>query len=433
MENLHFNARAAKALQAGGHIVVQGCSGLRLEASATRKTWIYRYRSTVDGRLRQVKIGGWPDMPIGKAVARWEELRAARDAGRDPAQEKKLARHAPQRAPADRYTLGQMVEDYAAEYLAANREPKGAKAVGARLRKAIAAHKGAPVAAATRGFVFDHIKGLADTPVVARSVKAEMAAAWRFAQEAGRIPDDMPNWWAQRTSLRLRSKGAKREGRHKGTTKRVLRDDEIKTLVLEDLPRFSAQVQDFLVIMLWCMVRGVEICRMRRSQVRQEGDGVLWWTVPRAAQKNRHSDNAYDLRVPLYGRAREAVLRRMAVEKGDLLFSCQHRDGTVGPQHQSYMQSKVHYMQPYSQARKDHVRQRLKVTHWSPHDLRRTGRTMVASLGCPHEIGEALLGHVLEGVAGDYNLYRYDRERKHWLAALDVRYQAIIAASAPPC
>jgi integrase len=78
------------------------------------------------------------------------------------------------------------------------------------------------------------------------------------------------------------------------------------------------------------------------------------------------------------------------------------------------------------------VRERLTVTHWSPHDLRRTGRTMLAAMGCPHEIGEAILGHVVPGVAGDYNLYRYDKERVQWLAALDARLESIVTQPAQP-
>lgn len=39
---MYFDARAAKLLQPGAHIVVDGCRGLRLMASATRKTWAYR-------------------------------------------------------------------------------------------------------------------------------------------------------------------------------------------------------------------------------------------------------------------------------------------------------------------------------------------------------------------------------------------------------
>ena len=91
------------------------------------------------------------------------------------------------------------------------------------------------------------------------------------------------------------------------------------------------------------------------------------------------------------------------------------------------MQSKVHYMQPYSKARPDHVRDRMSVTHWSPHDLRRTGRTLLAKLGCPNEVGESILGHVQPGVVGVYNLHAYDAERRHWLAVLDKHLESLCA------
>lgn len=425
---MHFDARAAKLLPPGGHIVVQGCPGLRLESSVTKKTWTYRYRSPVDGRLRQVKIGGWPGLSLAQAVSRWQELRDTRDAGRDPADEKKRARVQAVARAAARYTVGQMVEDYARGYLPAHREPKGAHAVAKRLRSAVADMADKPVDELTRGQVFELIEALSVRPVKAKSVKAEMAAACRYALDAGKLPENTPNWWAERLTIKLRSKGALREGRHKGTAKRVLTGDEIRTLLTTDLQLFSQQVQDFLVLHLWTCARGGEICQMSRAQVAQEATG-LWWTIPKAALKTRHHDAAFDLRVPLIGRA-EKVVRRLLEQSGDLLFPSRSRDGTIKPQSQAYMQSKVHYMQPYSEARKDHERQRLRVTHWSPHDLRRTSRTILASLKCPREVGEAILGHVVPGVAGDYDLYHYDAERREWLQALSQRLEALVSGAA---
>lgn len=233
---MYFDARAAKALQPGNHIVVDGCQGLRLVASASRKTWIYRYKSVATGQMKQVRLGHWPEMPVSAAVARWEELRAQRDAGADL---RALVRPQPVHAPGADYTLGDLVADYAKGYLAVRRQPKGAKAVARRLEVATAAHASLPVADVTRRFVFDLVTGLSDRPMLANSVKTEMAAAWTFAMDAGRIPEDLPNWWSQVLARKLRSKGAKREGEHKGTAKRVLRDDEVRTLVLVDFPLFS--------------------------------------------------------------------------------------------------------------------------------------------------------------------------------------------------
>lgn len=430
---MFFDARAAKALAPGKHIVIQGCPGLRLIASQTRKTWTYRYRSPHDGSLKQIKIGYWPDLQPVQAAMRWQELRSQRDSGTDPVaarkEERATTRARPAKVAAQAYTLSQMVEDYAAGYLAVHREPRGARVIAQRLRNAMAAHAGLRAVDVTRAFVFQFIEERIATPVLAKSVKTEMAAAWRYAMEAGRVPESMPNWWGEKTSHKFRSKGAMRDGKRKGTGKRVLSPEELRILLVEDLELFSPQVSRFLELQLWTCTRGAEICQMQRHQITQEATG-WWWTIPKAEMKGRNVDDAFDLRVPLLGRAREIVETLLAEVPPEVpwLFLSRSRAGELKGQTQAYMQSKVHYMQPYSKSRPDHVRRRLQVTHWSPHDLRRTGRTMLASMGCPHEVGEAILGHVVPGVAGDYQLYQYDAERRIWLERWSSRLAELTTA-----
>lgn len=420
---MHFDARSAKTLKPGAHIVVDGCKGLRLQATATRKTWVYRYKAPETGLMKQVRIGHWPEMPPVAAAARWSELRTLRESGTDPRKSIEPAQTVDERAA---YTMGDLVRDYAVGYLEQRREPKGAKAVRLRLEKATQQCAAMPATDVTRRFAFDLISGLAAQPVMANSVKTELAAAWVHAMDSGRIPEDLPNWWQSVMARKLRSKGALRDGVHKGAAKRVLSADEIGVLLSNDMALFSQQVRDFLQLQLWTCTRGAEIVQMRCEHISQGVDG-LWWTVPKALTKGRHVESAHDLRVPLIGRA-EQIVRRLMLN-GGWLFPSVSRLGVHQSQTQAYMQSKVHYRQPYSNSRPDHVRERLRVTHWSPHDLRRTGRTLLAELGCPHEVGEAILGHVLPGVAGDYNLYKYDKERRHWLGALDAKLQGIISAA----
>src|SRR5690606_32730251 len=96
---------------------------------------------------------------------------------------------------------------------------------------------------------------------------------------------------------------------------------------------------------------------------------------------------------------------------------------------QTNVQTQVHSKQPYSKTRPDWERERLSVTHWSPHDLRRTSRTLLAKMGCPEEVGEAILGHITPGVAGVYNRYRYDAEKLQWLQRLAERLEFIVQAA----
>lgn len=52
-----FDPRKAKALAPGDHLPIDGAPGLRLVATASKRTWTYRYRSPVDGRMRQLRLG----------------------------------------------------------------------------------------------------------------------------------------------------------------------------------------------------------------------------------------------------------------------------------------------------------------------------------------------------------------------------------------
>jgi len=152
---------------------------------------------------------------------------------------------------------------------------------------------------------------------------------------------------------------------------------------------------------------------MESREVSQEADG-WWWTVPKAKTKNARHESATDFRVPLVGRALEVVQRRMALHEGYLFPTV----GASGHVEQKAVQTAVHYHQPYSKTRPEQDRPRLTVTHWAPHDLRRTGRTLLAALECPDDVAEAMLGHVQEGVKGVYNRHSYDKQRRVWLMRL---------------
>jgi integrase len=418
---MRFDPRAAKALQPGNHIVVDGCPGLRLEANGQRKTWTYRYKSPVDGRMRQMRIGHWPAMGLPGALVKWQGLKDRRDAGDDPALERKGQIRARRRAV---YTVNDLVDDYVTGHLQVARQAEGAKATAARLRRAVESIGRMPAADVTRAEAFGVLDALAGKPVVARSVRAELGAAWALAHDAGRLADDVPNWWRQLSSRRLRSKGQLRAGQHKGTGKRVLSDDELSTLLREDLALLPPVARDVLTLYLWTCCRGVEIVQMHASQISRESDGV-WWTLPAARTKVARFDSAMDLRVPLVGRALQVVERRLVEHPGGYLFPSESPGGHVC---QVAIQSQVHYRQPYSQTKPEHERARFKVSHWSPHDLRRTGRTLLAAMGCPSDVGEVILGHVLPGVEGVYNRHRFDAERREWLARLVVRLEALASA-----
>lgn len=421
-----FDARTAKLLKPNEHLLVDGFLGLRLVATATKKTWTYRFKKSGTSQMKQQKIGSWPRISVDEAKVLWQKLLDKRDAGDDIIAEKKQRTTAAKYNVEEIYCLDDMVRDYAKGYLDKMRQPRGAKSVTRRLHAAIENYKEMPVASVDRRFVFDLVETLSSAPTVAKSVKTEMKSAFEYALNSGRIDGDLPNWWALVKVKTLKSKGAMRDGKRKGTTKRVLTNAEIKTLMQKDMPILLQQVSDFLTIQLWTCTRGNEIVNMQPSQITDEPDGV-WWTVPHELTKNRNDEDATDLRVPLIGKALEVVNRRRK-SGTPWLFQKTDKKGALGPQEQGYMSTSVFYHQPYSKSRPDRTRARLTVSHWSPHDLRRTGRTLLASMGCPDEIGEAIIGHKKPGVVGVYNLYKYDKERRYWLTRLNAKLKSLIAA-----
>lgn len=421
---MNFNAHAAKALQPGQHIMVDGYPGLRLVATATTRSWVYRFKSPIDEKMRQRKIGSWPALSLPKAIVAWEELKSLRDSGVDPALAQKTARAEKvaevRSAKAGTYTVQRLVDDYLAGHIDVHRKPKGRAEVRRMFTQNLGGLALLPAATLKRSQAFDFLEGLAKTPVQAASLRGELGAAWDHALDAGRIPEETPNWWRLIMRGKLRSKGRVLQGESSGPVKRVLKDSEVGTLI-RWLPNFPQLADDALTLYLWTCTRGAEIMAMAAEEISEEKDG-LWWTLPKAKTKNARHAQAMDLRVPLIGRAETVVRRRIEAFPSGYLFPSPGRYGHV---EQKTIGVAVHYRMPYSNTHPHLVRPRLPITKWAPHDLRRTGRTLLASMGCPKEVAEAILGHLQPGIEGVYNLYAYDKERRVWLKKLSDRLEVL--------
>lgn len=427
-----FDARAAKALQPGDAIAVDGCPGLRLLATKFGKTWTYRYK-TPEGKLRQVALGPWPGLSLHDAMAAWMDARGKKAAGVDPAAQRRAARQAAKATPAPHksYTVALLVGDYIKGQLEVNRAKDGAAAARRALERMLAAE---PELAATdankvtRAQCFDVLDARKATPMATAKLRSMLGSAWEFALDAGRLDGNTPNWWRQLMQGKLKSKGKVMGGKHVGQSRRALRNEEIAAL-LGWLGNMHQIGRDAVVMYLWTCTRGSEIFAMRPEHVTKEG-AVLWWTVPKELTKNARFADAVDLRVPLFGQARQVVERRLAsVGRSGFLF-----ESGKGEQYTQHAFSTYIYdLQPYSPKAKRRGSQAtdLPVTNWTPHNLRRTGRTLLAALGCPREIAEAVVGHMPPAIEATYNVHSYDAERVEWLQRLDAHLASLASAGAP--
>lgn len=418
-----FDARAAKALPAGHHLTFDSVPGLRLSASASKRTWIYRYKSPVDERMRQVRLGHWPAMSPAAALVAWQRARELRESGADLSAQRR-ANKADQRTSAETarreraraaYTVRRLVDDYLISYRGTVTD-KTYDELARLFSRELDDIAGLPAAGVTRSDAFGLIDSMRDRPVIAQRVRQGLGAAWDHALDAGRLPAETPNWWRLVLRGKLPSRGKRIEGQAQGPGKRVLSEAEV-AMLLAFLPNFSRDVEDALVLYLWTACRGAEIVAMERHELAQ-ADGVLWWTIPVRKLKGRRHPVRTDLRVPLVGRAASVIRRRMAATDSNWLWPSV---GKLGHVTQKAIGVAVWSHMPYARTRPEWLRPRMAFTGWAPHDLRRTARTLLSTLGCPSEVGEAILGHMLPGVEQVYNLHRYDVERLDWLRRLSAR------------
>lgn len=414
-----FDPRTAKALAPGDHLPIDDAPGLRLVATVSKRTWTYRYRSPVDGRMRQLRLGHWPAMGLPAALAAWERVQALRTAGTDPALERREERR---QSATDRHSDRYLVRDAIREFLSAH-DGRVSPKTFSEMRRQLAVDTvpilDRPAASITRADAFELIDGMRNAPAQAVRLKRLLAAVWDRALDAGRLDAEVPNWWRQVHRGGLPSKGREVRGQ-RVKAKRVLSADELRILI-PFIPNFSRDVSDVLILYLWTCCRGAEIVGMRRSEIREEG-GVLWWTVPAERLKTRNHATAHDLRVPLLGRAETVVRRRLAAVPGEFLFPSPTDRVHI---RQNAVPLAVWAHRPTTTEYPDWRRPRLEIADWTPHDLRRTGRTLLAELGCPNEIAEAILGHVQPGIVGVYNRHHYDAERLLWLTRLSERLEGL--------
>ncbi len=368
--------------------------GLRVRANKNgTKTWMYRYR--VGDKLKQIKLGTYPGMELSEAREAFLAQRKLREQHEDPRQvAQQKIEETRQRARENNkkiFTFSVMVEQYLTERVEKDRKPKGAKEVRRLLENDLGNLADLPIIQVEPEDLHNHIKTISKrAPDVARVFRAELSRAWRYAINTGRTQ--------AACSINTDTGGKLTQGKRE----RHLKTDELK-LLLSWLPNYSRTVEDILTLTLYLGLRSGEVCKLQDEWLKEESDG--WWlTIPASEMKKNHSDH----KVPLVGNALRIAQRRSG--RGIWFPS---RAG--GPVKQKILGVEVYAHSGRSRA-KIYKRYRVcPVLNWAPNDLRKTARSHLANLGCPFEVAESILHHMIPGVAGLYNQHKYGDEKREWL------------------
>lgn len=121
----------------------------------------------------------------------------------------------------------------------------------------IAPIAGSPAASITRTQAFDLLHGGRHAPRNAAILRSEPGAAWDYALDAGRVPEDAPNGWHQVMRGKLKSAGRKRGGKVENV-KRVLSEDDLRSHGFRSIADIDAMLTRGL---LWQCVEAAR-CRV---------------------------------------------------------------------------------------------------------------------------------------------------------------------------
>ncbi|EAW31089.1 integrative genetic element Gsu32, integrase, putative [marine gamma proteobacterium HTCC2143] len=395
-----LNASIVKRHKTGTLVDTHPNRGLRLVARDTgKKTWIYRYKSD-SGTTKQIRLGHFPAMSLADARSELGVLKELRNSGTDPresAAKKKEQRRLDAIVDTGPFTFDKMVDVYLSERVDKQRKPKGAAETRRLLERDLAPIAKIPVENTDLLQIHTLVAKIhSRAPDVARVFRRELKASWEYAMNVGRTKSPC---------LINADTGAKMK---QGKRVRALNKAEVGELLNWMPMNYSQTVTDALILTLYLGLRSGEVCLMHDRELISEGH-VLWLNIPGSRMKTGKAH-----RVPIVGKALKVVERRRG---SGYLF----RSRSGGAIKQKVLGVEVYSHSGRSSSKNYENNSICPVSNWAPNDLRKTARTLLASMECPFEVGESILAHALPGVAGVYNLHTYDQEKVRWLGMLGDR------------
>jgi integrase len=163
----------------------------------------------------------------------------------------------------------------------------------------------------------------------------------------------------------------------------------------------------FFKLYLLTAQRGGELRTMAWADVDL---AAAWWTIPGERAKNKRAH-----RVPLSPPA-VALLRALhATRASGVRWVFPTRRGSVSGYRERVYKTVAR------------LRRASGVTDFTPHDLRRTAASLMASMGIARPTIAKLLNHAERGVTAVYDRYGYDREKREALDAWARRLEEIVS------
>lgn len=380
--------------------------GLSLRVTATgAKTWALRYRNQA-GQQRRLTLGAFPALSLEKARKRAIAALSEVAVDNDPARDKQIERRKKRRE------VSEKPQTVTALWALYEREKMGAKKDGTQTyQKWLWAKHVKPKLGANELATLDR-------GTVRASLKEIGESAPTTANRALALLRHMMNYAVEEEFLRASPLAAVGAMFKETSRERVLTDAELKALwgALQAAPAsadvdVSARMTVALKLILLTATRPSDVAGLQASEI---DAAARSWTIPAERTKSGRahvvplSPDAWDLLAEAFGD------KDAAKWKGAAFPNARHDAKAIERHSLSRAMARVR-----AEAKLED--QEKPIPRVTPHDLRRTAATYLASerIGVAPHVVSAVLGHSLEGpaVTSVYNRHRYDREKRAALEA----------------
>lgn len=230
------------------------------------------------------------------------------------------------------------------------------------------------------------------------------------------------NWAVDREDIEISPLAGMKAPKPAASRRRVLGQEEVICL-WKACERVGWPWGPYVRMLILTMQRRQEVAEMDWSEIDLE---AKTWTLPAERAKN---DEAHI--VPLTVLAVDQ-LEALGPKESGLVFTTTGKTAVSG-----FSKAKRTLDEEMTAIMSDRREKRegnqgvKPIPEWRLHDLRRTGATNLQALGIPIEITEAVLNHISgtrAGVAGIYNRYKYEPEKRTALQAWDEMLQSMITS-----
>jgi integrase len=374
-------------------------------------SWAFRYRAPAGNKPKKLTLGTYPIIDLVGARTLAREAAEAVGRGKDPAGEKKAARHPDE----DVATIDELVKQFVIRHALKNTRPRshketmrilgveidpdsaGEKKVRLRHTKSggyvLSAWRGRRIESIKRADVRALVEGISEChPVMGNRVYSAIRRLFSWALEKELI-ETTPCGGMKRPSPEI-------------TRERVLDDIELQA-VLRASRKLSQPWAGFIMMLTLTMQRRSEVAGMRWSELNL---AECIWTIPGGPDgrtKNRRTHV-----VPL-SEAAMAVLQAVPrIGNSDFVFSY---SGAVAVNNFSKIKSDLDAFVAAELG--------APAASWCLHDLRRTGTSTMARLGIDLPPIEKVLNHQsgsFGGVAGIYQRFNFADKKRDALEAWSV-------------